>query len=244
MRWRLDRALGLGLCLCGLTALAGASDDALDMLAQDNARVPSLSCATVSAGQRDEMALSRSLIEKRIAEGQLHAAYAEVLSLPPRDAQAAALRADILRRLGRPEAGRWYTALLKTCQAPVAHHGLGLMAARDGNWTRAVQQFQQAVRGDSANSRFRSDLGYALLQARADAAAEFELQAAAQLDAGNRLAGMNLLLLAMVTGNAARAERYIAQWQPDRQEFDTLWRSCAEVASRRAGQTVSCPLTL
>lgn len=211
-----------------------------DLVARQNQQIPRLVCDSEQPS-RDET-LAFSLVEKRVQDGQLHAAYADVLALPAHQARAALLRADILRRLGRPEARRWYEALLRTCLAAQARHGLGQMSAAKGDWLDAVSEFQKAVMLTSTEARFRNDLGYALLQAGSLEAAEFELKVASELDTDSRLPFMNLLLLAMVRGDSTRAEQLIVRWQPSRREFDDLLGECARLKAQQPGGAAGCPL--
>lgn len=213
-----------------------------DLVILQNQDIPRLHCISEeSLKQEDE--LKRRLVEKRRAEGQLHAAYAEVMSLPAAQADIALLRADILRRLGRPEAEMWYRALLKTCQAAGAHHGLGLLYGAQSNWIQAVEHFQRAVQLAPTNARFRSDLGYGLLNIGLYVQSEFELDVAIQLAPEDRLAAMNMLLLQMVVGNTQKAEKQITFLQPSRKDFDELLASCRNmVKPREDGQTL-CALS-
>lgn len=223
------------LLACGETAAR-----ATDLVAQQNARIPSLSCEREPTSRDD--ALAYGLVEKRVRDGQLFAAYAEVLSLPADHAKNALLRADILRRLGRSEARAWYVALLKTCEVAAARHGLGQLAAFLSDWQGAVTEFQQAVLLMPTSPRFRNDLGYALIQVGDNDAAAFELQTAAELGPENRLTSMNQLLLHMMRGDMAAAEQLIVRVQPTRSEFDDLLGDCARLLTRRAGVQTTCPM--
>lgn len=218
--------------------LIAASSD--DLVAQQNSRIPKLVCFSEQSSR--EEALTFALVEKRIKDGQIFAAYADVLSLPENHAKSALLRADILRQLGRPEAKRWYQALLKTCLAAQARHGLGQVAAAAEDWPQAVEEFQQAVMLSPADARFRNDLGFSLMRQGDYAAAAFELSVASELDISNRRTLMNLLLLAMVQGDSTMAEQLIVRWQPTRREFDDLLGDCARLLSQRRGLETGCPL--
>lgn len=226
-------------CLVGLEAHSAE----VDLISTQNRNVPRLSC-TSSTAIDSAVVLKRSLVSKRVSDGQLHAAYAEVLALPAQDAETALLRADILRRLKRPEAADWYMALRKTCREADAHHGLGLLAGDRNAWRDATAEFEKAVRRSPADARFRNDLGYALLRQGAYAASEFELRVAIELDPDNRLAAMNLLLLAMVSDNGKEASYLMTRWQPSRIEFDSLLQSCGELVALQKGQASACPLRL
>lgn len=229
------------LLVCLVSPVVHAAE--VDLIASQNRDVPRLACASSTAID-SAVVLKRSLVSKRVSEGQLHAAYAEVLALPAQDAETALLRADILRRLKRPEAADWYMALRKTCREADAHHGLGLLAGDRNAWRDATAEFEKAVRRSPADARFRNDLGYALLRQGAYAASEFELRVAIELDPDNRLAAMNLLLLAMVSDNGKEAAYLMTRWQPSRIEFDSLLQSCGELVALQKGQASACPLRL
>lgn len=223
--------------LCTGSLIAAPKDD---LVAQQNMRIPKLVCVTEQSSR--EEALTYALVEKRVKEGQIFAAYADVLSLPASQAKSALLRADILRQLGRPEARSWYEALLKTCLAAQARHGLGQMSAASEDWSQAVKEFQRAVMLSPADARFRNDLGFSLMHQGDYAAAAFELSVASELDMSNRRTTMNLLLLAMVRGDNTLAEQLIVRWQPTRREFDDLLGDCARLLTQRHGIETVCPL--
>lgn len=234
--------IGFRLPLAGFLILLSApvAADVLDLVARQNAVAPRLHCASGEPAR--EVTLGRSLVENRLQAGQLHAAYAEVLALPAADADAALLRADVLRRLGRAEAQAWYRALLKTCRAAQAHHGLGQISAGSGDWPTAIREFQQAVALAPTNVRFRNDLGYALMRVGQDGLAAFEYQVARELDGDDRLVAFNQLLLHMLTANMAAAEQLIVRLQPARKDFDALLADCARLMTERSGQDAICPL--
>lgn len=235
-----EACAGVGVLLVlAMPSVSTASDD---LIALQNTKVPRLTCRDDAPTR--ELNLGRNLVEKRLESGQLHAAYAEVMSLPAERADVALLRADILRRLGRTEAVSWYQGLLKTCKAAPAWHGLGQIAAASGDWSLAVQRFQQAVVQLPASPRFRNDLGYGLLRTGRLREAEFELRAALELEPDNRLAGLNLLLTYMMLSDAPRSEAQILRWQPTRQEFDDLLSDCARYSSSHGSADASCPLRL
>lgn len=236
----IGRLLLMKLPIALVVFLVAGTVSAADLVAQQNERVPRISCSNETSSR--ENALAYGLVEKRIRDGQLFAAYAEVLSLSATDARNALLRADILRRLGRPEARVWYQALLKTCEAASARHGLGQLAAGAADWVTAVKEFQQAVLLMPTSPRFRNDLGYALIQTGDDSSAAFELHTAAELAPENRLTSMNQLLLHMTRGDTASAERVILQTQPSRHEFDDLLKDCSQLLTRRTGLQTTCPM--
>ncbi|MBF3326805.1 type 4b pilus Flp biogenesis protein TadD, partial [Pseudomonas aeruginosa] len=102
--------IGIGLCaalLGGCAALPG----------RDGPR----ECSQ-QLGQEQE--LQMNMVRDMIREGRLHAALANLESMPPGLLDVREERALILRRIGDPRARAEYQALLETCKAAEAHHGL------------------------------------------------------------------------------------------------------------------------
>lgn len=196
--------------------------------------LPRIDCRE-KLSQEDDLA--RSMIEQRMNEGSNYAAYAQVQALPSGVASVALLRADILRRLGAPEAARWYQALLTTCMAGQANHGLGLMAAQGQNYELARQYLTEAVRLQPARASAHNDLGLVYLFLRRDRQAEFELRTASELAPADRQSSLNLALLALVRGEAAVwwgwRER-LALSDSERQSLDVM---CRHVSQRRGVAT-------
>ncbi|MGP6270183.1 type 4b pilus Flp biogenesis protein TadD, partial [Pseudomonas paraeruginosa] len=93
-------------------------------------------------GQEQE--LQMNMVRDMIREGRLHAALANLESMPPALLDVREEKALILRRIGDPKARAEYQSLLRTCKAPEAHHGLGLLALRAGDSARAVLELREA----------------------------------------------------------------------------------------------------
>lgn len=231
------------LCFLSFSSLLWAEVSTDDPVAQQNAKVPRISCDVPLS---KEQTLSRGLVEGRIKAGQLYAAYAEVMALPPTVAEIAILRADILRRLGRPEAYDWFRALQKTCMSGLAEYGLGLLAANDGHYAEARESLLQAVRQMPTDARVRNDLGYVLILLNQDTQAMFELRIAAELAPENRLPVLNLLLLSLLQGNEKEWAAGVARWQPTASERSSLAKDCRSLYATRVGivdgAKVDCPI--
>ena len=103
--------------------------------------------------------LSRAVVEERLRAGSSYAALAQIQALPADQADVAILRADILRRLQRPEAASWYRALIGSCKAAQAEQGLGLLAAQAGDYLNAITRLQAAAKAAPADARIRNELG-------------------------------------------------------------------------------------
>lgn len=236
-----------GLLLVAVAGLAavGHAADALDPLAQQNAVVPRMNC---DDKLDKSQALARGMVESRVRSGQIHAAYAEIMALPPQVAEVAILRADILRRLQRPEARAWFRALQKTCMGGLAEHGLGLLEADTGDYARAREHLLRAVQLTPTDARVRNDLGYVFLMLGQDVQAAFELRVASELAPEIRLPVLNLLLLALLRADSEALAEGVARWQPDAGERANLLRDCRRLHARRMGQPAgaqaACPLAL
>jgi len=199
--------------------------------------LPRIDCRE-KLSQEDDLA--RSMIEQRMNEGSNYAAYAQVQALPSNVASVALLRADILRRLGLPEAARWYQALLMTCMAGQANHGLGLMAVQRQDYELARQYLVEAVRLQPARASAHNDLGLVYLFLRQDRQAEFELRTASELVPGDRQSSLNLALLALVRGDAAVWWGWRERLVLGDNERASLDAMCRQVSQRRGAAT--CPI--
>ncbi len=232
---------GLLMLFCVINA--ARAEVMVDPVSLSNAAVPRMNCDVKLDKQQ---MLSRGVVESRLRSGNVYAAYAEVLSLPAQAAEVALLRADILRRLGRPEASAWYSALQKTCVGGLAEHGLGLIAAASGDYGLARDHLLRATQLVPTDARIRNDLGYVFIMLGQDAQAEFELHVASELAPEVRLPAFNLMLLSLLRGDEAAWSAGRNQWQPDAAERVNLSQTCQRIQARRLGLTegamADCPL--
>jgi len=81
-----------------------------------------------------------------------------------------------------------------------AHHGLGLIDARDAELEGAIAHFIRAVRARPTNVAMRNDLGFALLRAGRPADARLQLSTALELEPANKRARTNLMMLMLIRG--------------------------------------------
>lgn len=122
------------------------------------------------------------------------------------------LRANALRETGQAAlAEAQYRQLLQTSTSGAAWHGLGLLAAKQGNFSIAATDFREAVLREPTNATMLSDLGYALLQVGDTSAARVPLMQAAELAPSNRKVISNLALYLMVSGESDKARAVITQ---------------------------------
>ena len=178
--------------------------------------------------------LSRAVVEERLRAGSHYAALAQIQALPADQADVAILRADILRRLQRPEALSWYRALVGSCKAAQAEQGLGLLAAQAGDYLNAITRLQAAAKAAPADARIRNDLGYLYLHVGQDSGAEFELRTASELAGNDRTPQVNLLLLALLRGDNAAWQAGRQSLAPDARERTDLSRQCQHLMRLRS----------
>lgn len=205
--------------------------------------VPDLECS-VKLSQDEE--LRRSVVEQMADAGDYYAALAQVETLPQRAASVGLLRADVLRQLNPGDAERWYRALLRTCLAGRAEHGLGLLAANRGQYAEALPRLQQAARTYPADPRIRNDLGVLYLYLRQDTQAQFELRTAHELAKEDAQPRFNLMLLALLQADRTGWQELQARWQPDAGTRAELLSACRRLQSQRLGRVqalqLACPL--
>jgi Flp pilus assembly protein TadD len=176
--------------------------------------------------KRDEPRLHLELIEKMLDGGRPFAAMAHLDALEPEIAErtdARLLRGETLRRLGRPEEAREiYTSLLDTDSEALARRGLGLLAAGAGDLDGAIAELRLARDLQPTSARIRNDLGYALLRQGSYPEARTELLTATQLG-GTERSARNLVLLYLVAGDIAGAERLASEHHIPPASVSRLW---------------------
>jgi len=122
------------------------------------------------------------------------------------------LRADALRMTDQPEASASaYARLLQTPLASRGHRGLGLIAGASGDFSRAVDELQQAAQLAPTDASVLSDLGYARMRAGDINGARVPLMKAAELDQNNPKIASNIALYLLVDGEADRAQALMNQ---------------------------------
>lgn len=152
----------------------------------------------------EQRRMHSDLVRGMLAQGQHHAALAHIEELERAgrsDPQELAwLRASALFKLDQlAEAKQEYRALLDSRFAGQAHHGLGLIAARD-DLRSAVSHFNQAVRLRPTDADIRNDLGYTLLMAGRLTEARHHLATAVELAPGTNKSQSNLVLSFLADG--------------------------------------------
>lgn len=151
----------------------------------------------------------------------------------PGDRRALLLRADALRSTGDfGRARQHYRRLLDKGALPGAWHGLGLIAAAEGDLPAAATALGQAVALAPIDVRILNDLGYLQLLLGERDAARLNLHKAAELAPENRQAGANLALWYLLAGHAGRAEQIMG-----RHGFTEAQRLAVRADAQRIGQS-------
>lgn len=224
------------------TALAGpsATTSAAARYGQPPRR---LDCGTALDKSQE---LLKGVAAQRMAEGSHHAALAQLDGLPASSAEVALMRADALRKLQAPEAVLWYQALLGSCLAGQAEHGLGLMAAAAGRYAEAAQHLARAERALPGEADIRNDHGFVLLNLGQDAAASFALRTAAELAPDARQPVWNLALQALVRGDRASWLDWRQRLAMDNAQLRALDEDCRALLRIRQGRArateTACPV--
>ncbi len=187
--------LGILFLLLALTACASVPDTAEEAALRERPQQPRMHA---------------ELVRGMLSQGKYHAALAHIEELEragdanPRELRW--LRAMSLYKLGQiEESRRAYQGLLKTDYAGQAHHGLGLIVARQ-DLRQAVRHFNQAVKLRPTDAEIRNDLGYTLLLAGRLTEARHHLATATELAPGESKAHSNLVLSFQLEGRESEAQ--------------------------------------
>ncbi|MER2178532.1 MAG: Flp pilus assembly protein TadD, partial [Stenotrophomonas maltophilia] len=140
------------LCLLlAATALCAACSNVRNGYRQDP-----MALASPEVAPQDDKQLYAELIAKMQQQGAYYASLAHVDAYRQRYGDSPQLRllnADALRETGQREAAlTMYASLTSGPQAAAAWHGLGLVAARDGDAVRAEQALAKAVQLQPLNT--------------------------------------------------------------------------------------------
>lgn len=158
----------------------------------------------------------------------------------PDDRRAMLLRAEALRETGYLErAKRLYRHLLEREPLAAAHHGLGLIAAREGDLPLAHDALTQAVRLMPINVRMLNDLGYVQLLLGKSEEARLSLAKAAELEQQNPLVGANLALLHLLEGRAERAGQIMEKYAFPAAQREEIERTAARLRESRRSPGVA-----
>lgn len=169
-------------------------------------------------------------IEQMINDGKFYAALAQLDALGVNAPQARLTRAEALRRTEKQaEAQALYLGLIDTCFDGQAHHGLGLLLAKQGINNESLAHLQSARKALPTDSRIRGDLGYALLLAGRWQEARFEFLTALDLNPQDARAARNLVLLTLKQGDKAGAQALADKLGLDKAAIDKLQKQASEL---------------
>lgn len=188
--------------------------------------MPTQTSAACGAELNNEQELTLSMVEQREKEGQLYAALAELQGLPENVPQVLRHKADVLRRLGRPESALYFRRLQKTCMGAWGDHGLGLLAADNGDLKTAHDLLKKAAQALPTEYRLRNDLGVLLLRQQKIDDARFELMTALELSSDRSLPAVNLLTLLMVQQKTAAMRSLMQRYRMDSSTWQSAVESC------------------
>lgn len=157
----------------------------------------------------NDQELMVNLAQELVQDGRLHAALANLEGLPENQLVIRLHKARILRVLGDRKAEGMYRSLLGTCLAGAGHHGLGQIAAADGDYQEAFEQLRTASRLTPVDAAVRNDLGLILMHLGRFDEARFELITALELNDANPQPLENMLTLLIYQGQWKEASELV-----------------------------------
>jgi Flp pilus assembly protein TadD len=168
-------------------------------------------------------------IEQMVSEGKVYAAIAELDGLALNAPKAQLMRANALRHTEMSDQARpIFTALLDTCYAGQAHHGLGLALMRDSLSDTGLAHLKAAREALPTQPDIRNDYGYALFLMGHLEEAQFELLTALDLDPKNSRAIRNAVRLLFKRGAPERAQAFGRKFGLDQTTMDKLRTTASE----------------
>jgi Flp pilus assembly protein TadD len=165
----------------------------------------------ICAKPASEQELALNLADNMANEGRLYASLANLEGLPDSLVQVRLRKAQVLRLMGRSEAGPLYQSLLGTCLAADGEHGLGQLAAEKNDNATAAAHLENAVKMDPTDDRMRNDLGVVYLNQRRIPEARFEFMTAMELKQANTLAALNMVTLLIYQDNWKAAAELVTR---------------------------------
>lgn len=186
----------------------------------------------------NEQELTLSMIGQREKDGQLYAALAALQTLPESSPSVLRYKGDVLRRLGRSDAAGHFQRLQKTCLGPWGDHGLGLVAADEGDMKSALELLGRAAEKQPMEYRFRNDLGVAMLRMHKIEEARFELMTALELSPERNLPAVNLLSLLMAQEKPAAARSLAQRYRLGEADWQAAAQSCEDLMDRWSRQGI------
>ena len=184
-----------------------------------------------------------NLIERMQTQGLYYASLAHIDAFEKQygvKPETTLMRADALRMTEQPQAAAdAYTNLLQTPLAARGYRGLGLIAGASGDFGRAAQQLQEAVRLAPTDAPTLSDLGYARLREGDVNGARVPLMKAAELDHANPKIVSNVVLFLLADGNDTQAAALMDQEKFSPDVRLAIRREAAKVAMAATAATAA-----
>lgn len=193
------------------------------------------------ANLSNEQEFTLNMVEQREKDGQLYAALAALQSLPENVPAVMQHKADVLRRLGRPESADYFRRLQKTCLSAWGDHGLGLLAADAGDFKTAQELLQRSAKKMPTEYRLRNDLGVLFLRQQKTEEARFELMTALELASDRSLPAVNLLTLFMVQQKPVAMRGLMQRYKMDSSEWQAAVQSCESLVASWKKQGLQHP---
>jgi Flp pilus assembly protein TadD len=183
-------------------------------------------------------------IEQLVRDNKPYAALAQLDALKSEVPAVKLTRADALRRIDHTaEAQALYQSLAGGCMDGRAQHGLGLMAAQQGQLADSVKHLQLARQAMPTDLRVRNDLGYALLLSNRLDDARFEFLTVLDLQDKEPRASRNLVLLTFKQGQPDKARELGRRLGLDAEATERLAAQAAKPLSADPTATVSFSIT-
>lgn len=227
-RWLLAAAIG-SVAL----ALGGCANNPARVYAQQNEAAQLRQQAEEKAPTPDNKGMYLGLIRQMQEQGMYFASLAHIDAYEQQNGSTPdvqRLRADALRETRQSAAAEAaYRQLINSTEAAAAWHGLGLLAAQNGDYKAAATALREAVRRQPVNPVMLSDLGFALLRSGDAGAARVPLAQAAELAPDNRKMIGNLALLLLVCGDGEKARAVMDKGGLSADSRATVYRLAAEI---------------
>ncbi|MDR5888131.1 MULTISPECIES: tetratricopeptide repeat protein [Halomonas] len=234
----MTRRLRAGLSAWGLVMLGGCAGGVEPM-------------SMIGLGQRDEVkevtgpcgerysadtGLRMDMIRQQMEDGRSRSALAHLDESGFDYAEAALMRGDALRDVGRrDQSDAVYETLAGGCLAADAFHGMARNAVARGDREQALVLMRQARDARPTDAEIRNDLGYLLMLEGKPKPAREELLTALELGGTGRRAASNLVMLMMQEGRVVEAERLARRYDLDDELVARLRRLATDERAREHG---------
>ena len=210
-RTLLPASLAMPLAAALLLAGCASTPNTAEVMAQQADAQIELAklCDKEARAEYNDQSVYLGLINRMQTEGMYFASLAHIDAFQQKfgsNPSLLAMRADALRETGQDDAAlQAYRDLLGTDRAARAHHGIGLVLGRQGDFMRAAGELRQAVSMEPVNPQYSSDLGYALMRGGALHEARVPVMQALELDAANPRVISNAVVWLWASGKRAEA---------------------------------------